>query len=336
MKRNELFLVTVTYGSRRGLLQNMLAAAKAEGIVNVVVVDNGANWNLAELVPMFAEIDLHIVPMGCNTGSACGFSAGISAAIGRGAETIWLLDDDNRPLPGTLATLLSGAEEHLVGDAKSRNALLAFRPEHQPEVARRPRKRRFGPRPSSFHCFHVLDMPSKIWGRLFGKLRQHAAAEPPVEQVELSTAPYSGLLFNRSLITKIGLPRTDFVLYSDDTEFTYRITRTGGKIVLLTGALLEDMESSWHVQHGHGTAIHSLLLGQGDFRVYYGFRNAIYFQRFYLKENRLVVNLNKHLFMFCLQVFSLVWRRRDRYRLIKMAVADGSSGRLGQHSRFTL
>ena len=56
--------------------------------------------------------------------------------------------------------------------------------------------------------------------------------------------PYGGLFFHRSIIDIIGLPDTNYFLYGDDFDFSYRITKKGGKIFLVTQSVIEDLEKS--------------------------------------------------------------------------------------------
>jgi len=323
---HRVFVVTVTYGKRKSLLSPMLAATIAQGITDIVVVDNGAQWDLQDLVTEYPGACLRIVHMGRNTGSAAGFAAGISEAMAAGATMLWLLDDDNRPLPGALSALLATYEEQVGEDILSSVALLAFRPEHQAEVASGGAEQRANARNSSFLGFHVLDLPRKIWNKR--PWRTVGASAAIVSTVRLDVAPYSGLLMHRELVEAIGVPRTDFVLYADDSEWTYRITRRGGRILLVTAAQIEDMESSWNAKHRHRSAMHGLLTGGSDF-------NAVNFQS-EISGNRALFRLNAAIYLFLLSLMALPLRRRARYRLISGATRDGLLGRLGQNENFPI
>lgn len=328
-----VFVVTVTYGERKSLLSRMLAATIAQGITDIVVVDNGAQWDLEELVTEYPGACLRVVRMGRNTGSAAGFAAGINEAMAAGAAMLWLLDDDNRPLPGALTTLLATYDEQVGDEAFSSVALLAFRPEHQAEVASGGTQQRANARRSSFLGFHVLDLPRKVWSKR--PWRRVSASGAIVSTVRLDVAPYSGLLVHRELVEAIGVPRADFVLYADDSEWTFRITRRGGRILLVTAAQIEDMESSWNAKYRHRSAIHGLLTGGSDFRVYYGIRNATYLQKC-TSNSSFVFYLNRIVYSAVMKLASVKWRRGERYQLIQAAVKDGVRGSLGINERFPL
>jgi GT2 family glycosyltransferase len=330
--RQKLFVVTVTYGDRAELLKAMLTAVSAEGILDVVVVDNAALHSADVLQAAFPSLHLHVAKMGRNTGSAVGFAKGIEVALASGAEMVWLLDDDNRPLPGALTTLVQSYKQLSARWSKSQLAVLAFRPEHQADVAKGLASGRINPRPSSFLGFHVLDLPRKLKQRILGARR---IREVPAT-VGLDIAPYSGLMLHRDAIEVIGLPRADFVLYSDDVEWSYRITRMGGQIMLIAGAQIEDMESSWNVKREGGSALSVMLDGPGDFRAYYGVRNASFFFTHLTAGNELIKWLNRRLYVLLLWIVSRRRGRRARYRLLRRAIRDGVAGRLGMSEEFPL
>lgn len=330
-----IFAVTVTYGQRRGLLEQMLAATLAEGIRDIVIVDNGAGWDVADLRQDFPKARLHIVPMGSNRGSAVGFAAGIDQALQAGAAMVWLLDDDNRPLQGALRALLAACEAQMAsGVSRQDAAVLAFRPEHQADVAMGVGHARINPRRSSFLGFHVLDIPYKLWRRTpWGRPRLRDGLPATVV---LDMAPYSGLLLHREAIEAIGLPRADFVLYADDSEWSYRITQRGGRIQLVTDARIEDLESSWNVKRRFGTSFTGLLCGTGDSRAYYGTRNATYLCTHCLAGNRVWRALNRTVFMLLLGCLAWIKGRRGRAQLLNQAVRDGAAGRLGPRAQYPL
>lgn len=327
-------VVTVTYGERRALLRQVLDALPAQGVSRAVVVDNGARWPVKdELAAAYGDF-VDVVEMGRNTGSAAGFGAGIQRALDAGAEFIWLLDDDNRPAPDCLAALRSAYQDLRGQHPADLLAVLAFRPEHQADVAAGVPLRYVNPRRNSFRGFHVLDIPYKFWRRTpWG--RPSASVGLPA-RVDLVIAPYSGLFFHRAMAERFGLPRADFVLYADDTEFTYRLTHAGGRIALITTAPIEDLESSWNVRQHQGSSF-GVLLGQGsDMRVYYGTRNGVYFDAHCRAHDRLVFTLNRWVYLAALAGLAQLGGQRARLKLIQQAVRDGLSGRLGVNKGFPL
>ncbi|HXF08263.1 MAG TPA: glycosyltransferase [Candidatus Acidoferrales bacterium] len=327
-------VVTVTYGERRAYLRQVLDALPAQGVGRAVVVDNGARWPVKdELAAAYGDF-VDVVEMGRNTGSAAGFGAGIRRALETGAEYIWLLDDDNRPAPDCLAALGAAYQDLRGQHPADLLAVLAFRPEHQADVAAGVPLRYVNPRRNSFRGFHVLDIPYKFWRRTpWGRPR--ASGGLPA-RVDLGVAPYSGLFFHRAVAERFGLPRADFVLYADDTEFTHRLTAARGRIVLITAAAIEDLESSWNVRQTQGHSFGVLLHQGSDFRAYYSARNQAYFEAHCRTRNDFMFALNRGVYLAVLTVLAFVQGRRRRLWLVRQAERDGRAARLGPNPRFPL
>ena len=330
----QVTVVTVTYGERQHLLEPVLRAALAQQVRKIIVVNNGASWDINALAIGIGPNAIEVLDMGTNTGSARGCSAGIAQAMEAGAELIWLLDDDNKPTNSALSVLLAEYVRLREKRAADQLAVLAFRPEQQTTLAMGGAQNRINPRRSSFHGFHILDVPYKLWRRTPWGKRRIKEALP--RTLNLDVAPYGGLLFHRLLIDKIGLPRADFVLYGDDTEFTYRITRSGGQIVLVTGAMLEDLEPSWNAKQRFGNSFSALLCGSGDFRAYYSMRNCTFFDAHCLPHNRYMFWINRQIYMMIISLFSLIKGQDERHRLLVQAVNDGFTEHLGVNKEFPL
>lgn len=332
--REKIICVTVTYGERRGLLRQVLDALPAQGVARVVVVDNGARWPVkGELTAAYGDF-VDVVEMGRNTGSAAGFAAGMQRALDIGAEYLWLLDDDNRPAPDCLDKLIDASRDLRREHAVDLLAVLAFRPEHQADVAAGVPLSYVNPRRNSFRGFHVRDIPYKFWRRTpWGRPRVRRALPA---RVGLGVAPYSGLLFHRAVVERFGLPRADFVLYADDTEFSHRLTHAGGRIMLITAAAIEDLESSWNVRQTQSHSFGVLLHQGSDFRAYYSARNQAYFETHCRPRDGFMFALNRAVYLATLTVLAHLHGQRERLALVRQAERDGRAARLGPHPGFPL
>jgi len=331
---SDVICVIVTYADRKSLLLTVLEGLLDQGVRRVIVVDNGSDW------PVKDELSLHhgefvdVVEMSRNTGSAGGYSAGIQRAMDLGAKYIWLLDDDNLPGTGCLEALLSAYNHLRKKHSTDHLAVLAFRPEHQVEVAAGMPLHRINTRRNSFLGFHICDIPYKFWRRTpWGRPR---VQEKLSALFDVAVAPYSGLLLPRTAVNAIGLPRKDFVLYADDHEYTSRITHAGGRIVLVTNAYLEDLEKSWNVRKNAGNSFGVLLSQGSEFRVYYSTRNATYLSTYCRSHDNWMLWLNRRIYLGMLDIIAVLSGQNKRYRLIKEAVDDGLAGSLGFHPRFPL
>ncbi len=128
----------------------------------------------------------------------------------------------------------------------------------------------------------------------------------------------------------------DLVLYADDTEYTRRVTKLGGKIELVTEAELEDLEGSWNLKSKYSNTFIGWLDGGSDFRAFYAARNHAWFDRHVWIDSRIEYFVNQAIYMALLKFFSLRARRSDRYSLLLEAIENGKRSKLGVSARHPL
>lgn len=317
--------VVVTYGARRHLLQDVLAALEVEAPTRVVVVDNGCSWNVKQELSAAHGDWVNVVDMGQNTGSAPAYAAGVRRAAELGARWIWLLDDDNKPCFGSLA-LLRGAHARFFDPSNPFFAVAAIRPIGLLDVP----AKHWSPRHSAFCGFHLLDIPRKL-GRRIGR-RQPASL--PTDPTPVEVSAYGGMFFAAPLVEAIGLPRNDFVLYCDDYEWSSRITTAGGRILVVPQATVTDLGVTWG--SAKGNHVRSLLDGGKDSLAYYAARNEAYFFAHHWRRSRLEYLLNAIIFRTLLWSLSWARGRRKRYRILRRAMREGHAGKLGMRPEFPL
>ncbi len=327
--------VTVTYGARWKYLQQTMHAAKREGVQRMIVVDNGSIEQIATLVRAEFGRFGDVVTLPKNTGSAGGFKRGIRRALQFDTEFMLLLDDDNEMQAGCLNALSATYHDYARFVHPAVLAVLAYRADRQTDVAGNVPASGMADDRSAFFGFNLRDLPFKLFRRTpWGK--RWIARRVPAAQVNVAVAPYSGLYFHRSVPEIHGLPDERFLLYADDTEFSFRLTRNGGKIVLVTDAKLTDLEASWNVRSRYSNTFDALLQGDGDFRAYYSTRNNAYFERWMRDGNSWARALNRTLYLTALRLRADMTKRQQRFQLLLGAIHDGEAGRLGEHPNFPL
>jgi len=330
-----LYLVSVTYGNRVHLLVQALRSAFREGVEHAIVVNNASGDPVEDILHSeFGDL-LTVFSFSSNTGSALAYRSGMIEAVARGAQYLLLLDDDNTLNSGALAKLVSGYEECSGTFSADSLTVLGSRPDHHADVLEGLAEKRVNPKPESFLGFHFADIPFKIWRRSpwFGFSRKEVTLP---EKLQVDIAPYSGMFFHVSVLDKHGYPNPRFVLYGDDSEFSYRITLAGGANMLFTAAGLTDLEPSWNLKDKRGSSFGSWLGGEGDFRAYYASRNGAYFEHFVKPHNRVVRRLNKGIYLFLLWIAAARSGRMERYRLILKGIADGEADTLGINPEYRL
>lgn len=327
--KKRVIVVIVTYGNRWNLLSEVLRVVLSDlDVSGCIVVDNGSAYSVrSELEKADWMADVVLLAQGENKGSAAGYSIGIQHAVqAMGADFIFMLDDDNRPERGALAKLLDTA----LADSGNRTCPLALRNDRPEQLKALAGRLVLNHQINSFSGFHV-------WGKL--KSTISAALTRQVEegrsnnQVVVEFAPYGGLLIPRSVLENVGYPYSDYFVYADDHEFTTRISRAGYRIILLSGARVEDLETSWHLKKNGAVAL--FATGVPLMRLAYSVRNRVDFERRYLVRNRLVYAFNAFSYIFIRLARSVYLERNlgavfGRFIKYFKYATDGWCGRLGR------
>ncbi|SMC22449.1 Glycosyltransferase, GT2 family [Desulfacinum hydrothermale DSM 13146] len=325
-------VVIVTYGDRGVLLAEVLKGIVAQTykVSCVVIVNNGASYSIEDVLVQ-CGVDARLVSFESNKGSAEGYAAGICAALSTKMDLLWLLDDDNKPETNAL-------EKSVKLYQATKDAVLCTR--LTPGVGRRISGRTTI---NGFLGFNLLDDAFRMWlrfsHRFFGcgsrELNDNSAGGKTSTEV-VDVAPYGGLLIPASLVQRMGLPRTDFVTYADDTEWTSRIVHAGGTIRRCRDALVIDLENSWHLRSGPLKPLVSPDVG--FYRMYYGVRNQTYLE-FRAASNKFLFFLNvairTSVLFFNLMLFSSDKSASlQRFQIFMKAIADGVRGRLGHRPEY--
>lgn len=187
--------VVVTY-NRKELLSRCIACLRAQqgAACDILVVDNASTDGTAGLLRTLAGPDLHVLSTGKNLGGAGGFARGVEAAVQAGYEAVWLMDDDTLPEPDALAALLRC--EQRIGDGYGWLSSRALDRDGNDQPMNRQRRTPY----------------KDITG--YG--------DTPVPSV---MASFVSLFLRSDTVREFGLPIAEFFIWSDDWEFTRRISR---------------------------------------------------------------------------------------------------------------
>lgn len=165
----------------------------------VIVVDNGDEAEVAELVEAKAGERAVYIASKTNLGGAGGFALGFLQALALGADAIWCADDDGRPADaGTLAELYRVAEAHELHEVS-------------PVVAN-------------------IDNPKQ----LAFPLRQGLTWKRRVSQLKGEFLPqyaslFNGALFSAEATERIGVPDYRLFIRGDEVEYHRRLAQSGLK-----------------------------------------------------------------------------------------------------------
>ena len=205
--------VVVTF-NRLALLQRLVKALReVPELAEVVVVDNASTDGTGEWLEAAAQssADPEVVArtLDRNRGGAGGFHEGLRLALERGADLVWLMDDDGLPDPDCLATLLDHA-----GDYDFWGPVVVD--EGDPDR---------------------LVFPIRLPGRttVVHRMAEVRAAAPD-GVIPGAVIPFNGVLVTRELVERIGLVREEYFIWGDDHEYRLRAEQAGARIATLTGA----------------------------------------------------------------------------------------------------
>lgn len=329
----QITMVTVTYGSRCALLAKVVDQAIVQGIHKIIVIDNGSKWDVTAWINIqYYSQNIDVVKLPNNSGSAEGFATGIDRAVKSGAEFIWLMDDDNVPDDGCVENLIYYYQRMSEDVSLDKLAICALRQSTKTRI----NTNKAITRPDTFLSFHLRDLPGKVATRIWTRPIGSSSQQDSADIVVMDMAPYGGVLFHSSVIHLIGLPKRDFVLYGDDGEFTFRLTKHGGVVGCCTKASLTDIDDSWNANKMHQSSFSVWLKGKDELRTYYYARNQAWIDSHLTRKRNTIYQANKYFYISMLVFFAIIWRRGKRLHVLLRAINDGEHDILGVTSGYEL
>ena len=328
--------VIVTYGDRFHLLSQVIDSLGKEQVDELVVIDNGSliPQNLEKLRQTSYQ-NLIIHRFRENTGTAKAFKKGIELATKTDCEFTWLLDDDTIAEAGSVQYLKNIWQRLYKKGNETGLALCSYRKD-RPNFAKAVANddaNAILPLRNNFAGFHLKSFLAKIAERIFSKRKTHTEAK---ELIRINAASYGGLFFHKKLIEKTGLPDESYFLYVDDFDFSFRITKNNGQIVLVTKSILHDLENSFYLPAKKKFLYHSAFDAGKDSSAYYAIRNTIYFSKENLVSNKLIYSINKFSFLLFINLLGILRGKFNRLKAIKKAINDGENGQLGLNPDYKL
>lgn len=211
----KLACVVVTYNRLEKLKRTLAAYARQKKQPDyLIVVNNCSTDGTEEFLDSWkqSQTGMKIVIMNLqeNQGGSGGFYLGSQKALDLGAEWVWFADDDAYPEPEALEILTKKLKEW----------------NQKPEVAAVCGSIWEGGKISLGH--------RKRYQAGFWEFKQVPVPETEYQQpeFELQLFSYVGAVVKAKILQQVGLCEKDYFIYWDDTEHSYRISKTG-KILCL-------------------------------------------------------------------------------------------------------
>jgi GT2 family glycosyltransferase len=266
----------------------------------VVVADNLSRDETVAALEGMMELpfDLVVHRMTENRGNAGGVQEAMDLAFARGADFVWILDDDSIPRTDALRAMLAVDLESSV----VRHAI-----QIDPKCGR-------------------LTWPMWVRDARGWSLVEDVATFSETEWVE-TRASWTGAMISRQVRDAVGPVNGDLFIRGEDEEYPWRISEAGFSFAGITGALLDHP--------GAENIIHWSLFGKNlfiepslaDWKLYYKIRNMVWLKR---RQAGILAALAMAV-AYSLAVSWIDGTRR--LPVIREAVGDGWHGRLGRWQR---
>jgi dTDP-4-dehydrorhamnose reductase len=252
----EIHALVLTYNRRELVLRCIRALlAQSRPLESIIVVDNGSTDGTQAAVAELSESRIDYVRIEKNLGAARGFNYAMDYAFGKcRREWCYMMDDDVIVGPTALEELVSAYERNFtlpeqIGFLVSQAVDGQGRANNVPAIDTRPR--RLGECPD--------------WGQFLDQ-----------GIVTVRAAPLSGMLMPITTYEAFGNLNSEFVVWGEDLEYTFRITehRPG---------LIVGHSKVTHLRSQPGDI--SIFLENDRSRVpnfYYLYRNQMYVRRRYM------------------------------------------------------
>lgn len=323
-------VVTVTYGNRFSYLRKCISAAFNEGVNKAIIVDNNSDPRSREKLRKYEENNdkIKIIYLNENYGSAGGFKRGMMEAYkDKDCEFIWLLDDDNLPCPGSLKALKKTWKRYKYKNKEKNLVLCSQRSEFS--ISRKNLEKE----KNAFCGFSV----SKVLKSYLKKLNIIKNSKSKrFNFIETLATSFSGMFFHKKLLDVVGYPKEELYLYFDDTEWSYRITKNGGKIIIVWDSVVED-SLELGTENEDKKEFLPICKPPNLYRLYYFARNEEYFFRkiYPAKRNKLRYYINMFTFLFIVLIHDIfINHSLIALKTILKAKKDGRKGNLGKNPNF--
>lgn len=212
---NKTAAIVVTYNRKELLLENIQALMKqtVRNKLDIIIIDNASIDGTYESIKRYVDNkEIMYFNTGQNLGGAGGFQYGIKQAYILGYEYFWLMDDDTVPYSNALEELNEASDELM----------------------------EYG---------FLSSVSEWIDGSLCNMNIQRTGINSknldygiPFNRIIMAT--FVSFYFKREVVEKIGLPIKEFVIWSDDLEYSRRISKIYPCYLVTNSRVVHKMKSN--------------------------------------------------------------------------------------------
>ena len=152
------------------------------------------------------------------------------------------------------------------------------------------------------------------------------------EPYKTSGFAWRGTLLNKEMVKEIGLPRADYFLYGDDTEYSLRMAGRGYAVYWIPESRVFEKRTNDKI-HFSIVENHTSIY-KDAFRLYYAHRNQINISLEYRDFKMLFATLCYGVKMIIFYMFLKRSAGLRHVRAVIDGINDGFAGRLGENPRY--
>lgn len=246
------------------------------------------------------QITIKYIHLPSNIGGAGGFYHGVKQAYKDNYDWIWIMDDDAFPTE----TCLENLKPYY--NLENTVALASLKVDLDNNILYHHR--------GYFNFNHGLP------------IQKHITPEDtkvPVKDIDM--ASFVGLLVKKEAISKIGYPKKEFFIHTDDLEYCIRL-RTVGKIKLINNSIIKHAEGS--VKGTFKKTVFGITADRRPYDKlwinYYMQRNLIWIGRKYSKNKvSLYTTILKNYILTCIGIIVFDNHKYRRIKFFTNAYLDG-------------
>jgi rhamnopyranosyl-N-acetylglucosaminyl-diphospho-decaprenol beta-1,3/1,4-galactofuranosyltransferase len=284
-EKQSVVAIIVTFNRPELLCESVTSLLRqTHPITHILIVDNASTPEASKKLlsaGLLPNPRIEMLRLSKNLGGAGGFAAGIQHALDKGCDWCWLMDDDVSVEDRCLESLLRFARANVLMPARISEP---FDNCHLPAVS--------------------LDFKTPF--RSYRKRRKlfsfrDASLQGALPSYEVEDIAFEGALIRCDVIRRAGLPRADFFIAYDDSEYACRLRYKLREKILFIPAAKIQRKSPYQESGLRFTLKHDR---SPSWRAYYTTRNLMLLLKLY-QENRAVISvplmyeLGKLMFRFC-------------------------------------